>query len=278
MVSDVRLTGLEPTWKIIMVVFECLAATAERMEAWLEATKVCLEKMKTEIDAIWVKLTPCWKELEAYLGNSEVSKGKLEAKKEAYPETTGANQEELETNPEEIDAAAEYYKWAPHIKATHVLYHLTRPGFQCSTWRPQRNDIQGDYRGIGGLSWGPASGHRILQPVKRKKQKKKKNTSNLCKSLQEVATAIEDLTQCAFPALPKNNGGWEAGMTIVEGIRDWGIIRQVLLGDEKTLHDALRQTLELEIIKLVLRSSIRLWKTSDRTLWRSQSPSQWRDY
>jgi hypothetical protein len=59
--------------------------------------------------------------LEAYLGNSKVSQEESEAKKEAYPEMTEANQEELETNLEDTDAAAEYYEWAPHIKATHVL-------------------------------------------------------------------------------------------------------------------------------------------------------------
>jgi hypothetical protein len=59
--------------------------------------------------------------LEAYLGNGEVSQEKLQAKKKAYPEMTGANQEKLETNLEETEAAAEYYKLAPYIKAIHVL-------------------------------------------------------------------------------------------------------------------------------------------------------------
>jgi hypothetical protein len=40
----VRLIGLEPTWQIIMVVFERLAAIAEIMETYLE-------KKRPEIDA-----------------------------------------------------------------------------------------------------------------------------------------------------------------------------------------------------------------------------------
>jgi hypothetical protein len=61
--------------------------------------------------------------------------GKSKAKKEAYPEMMRANQEELETNLLGTDAAARYYKWAQHVKATHEAYHPTRPGFRSSTWR-----------------------------------------------------------------------------------------------------------------------------------------------
>jgi hypothetical protein len=56
------------------------------------------------------------------------------------------------------------------------------------------------------------------------------------------------------------------------GIRDLGIKPQLCLGRKRTLNKTLKQTLELEIIKLILRSSVQLWKTSDRTLWRSHLP------
>jgi hypothetical protein len=36
------------------------------------------------------------------------------------------------------------------------------------------------------------------------------------------------------------------------------------------LNKHLRQTLELEVLKVVVGSSIRFWKMSVRTLWRSQ--------
>jgi hypothetical protein len=51
-----------------------------------------------------------------------------------------------------------------------------------------------------------------------------------------------------------------------------GIKQQLLLGSERTVSEALQQTLELEIANLVFGSSDRLWKTSDWTLWRSLSP------
>jgi hypothetical protein len=48
-------------------------------------------------------------------------------------------------------------------------------------------------------------------------------------------------------------------------IRDRGIKQQLLLGSEGYV----RETLELEIIKLVVRFSIRFLKTSDRILRRT---------
>jgi hypothetical protein len=49
------------------------------------------------------------------------------------------------------------------------------------------------------------------------------------------------------------------GTVFGNDIRDWGIKQQLLLGDEKTLKQAFRQTLELEFMKLAVGSSIRLW-------------------
>jgi hypothetical protein len=53
-------------------------------------------------------------------------------------------------------------------------------------------------------------------------------------------------------------------------VRDQGIKQQLLLRGSKTLSKALRQTLGLEIAKLTVTSSIRPWKTSVRSLLRSQ--------
>jgi hypothetical protein len=44
-----------------------------------------------------------------------------------------------------------------------------------------------------------------------------------------------------------------------------------LLGGKRRVNKALRQTLELEVIKQAVRYSIRLWKTSDRAL---EEPAQ----
>jgi hypothetical protein len=44
---------------------------------------------------------------------------------------------------------------------------------------------------------------------------------------------------------------------------------QLLVGGKKTLNEVLRQTLELEVVKLAAESPIGLQKMSDRILWRN---------
>jgi hypothetical protein len=48
--------------------------------------------------------------------------------------------------------------------------------------------------------------------------------------------------------------------------------QQLVLGDDETLNEALKQTFELGVVKLAVESSIRLRNTSDRTPWRSRPP------
>jgi hypothetical protein len=78
------------------------------------------------------------------------------------------------------------------------------------------------------------------------------------------------VTPSAFPS-PHDHIHREPGKAFVEGLRDWGIQQQLLLGGSKTL-DTLWQMLRLVVVKLIVGSSIRLRKTSDRALWRSRPP------
>jgi hypothetical protein len=59
-------------------------------------------------------------------------------------------------------------------------------------------------------------------------------------------------------------------------IRHCGVKQQLLLGSKGTVNETLRQTLELKIAKLAVRSSTRLRKTSVRTLWRGWLPPKWK--
>jgi hypothetical protein len=77
---------------------------------------------------------------------------------------------------------------------------------------------------------------------------------------------------CAYPALHEAHVHREAGKALDNGTWEWSIKWQLLLGGKKTLRKNLRQTLELEVIKLAVRSPIRLCKMSDRTLCRIQTP------
>jgi hypothetical protein len=68
--------------------------------------------------------------------------------------------------------------------------------------------------------------------------------------LQEFVIAIEHLTHCALPAVPKDHVRREGGEVFVDGITGGSIKRQLLLGGERTVSEALRQALELEAVKL----------------------------
>jgi hypothetical protein len=79
------------------------------------------------------------------------------------------------------------------------------------------------------------------------------------------------LTHCAFPALHEHRIRSGPGKVFGNGIRDWGIKWQLLLRGEKTINEALRQTLKLEVVKLLvgLLSGFRKPVTA---LWRSRAP------
>jgi hypothetical protein len=80
------------------------------------------------------------------------------------------------------------------------------------------------------------------------------------------------LTHHAFPALRKDYIHRGAGKAFVDSIRERSIKWQLLLGGDRAVNEALRQTPphpKLEVIKLAVGSPIRLQKASDRALWRS---------
>jgi hypothetical protein len=60
----------------------------------------------------------------------------------------------------------------------------------------------------------------------------------------------------------------EAGKAFADGVEDTDIKIQLLLEGEKTVNEALRQTLELQAVFLAARPR----KTSTRTFWGSHSP------
>jgi hypothetical protein len=83
----------------------------------------------------------------------------------------------------------------------------------------------------------------------------------------------------AFPAQHEDHVHRRPGKEFVDDIADRGLKQQPLPEGKKTLIEALRQTLELEVVKLTIRFFTRLRKTSDRALWRSRPhPVGRRDY
>jgi hypothetical protein len=73
-------------------------------------------------------------------------------------------------------------------------------------------------------------------------------------SLQDFATAIQQLARRAYPASPEEHIRREAGKAFVVGIQDYDINIRLLLGSEKTLSEALQQVLEVHSVLIAART------------------------
>jgi hypothetical protein len=76
----------------------------------------------------------------------------------------------------------------------------------------------------------------------------KVRTQKVGESLQDFATAIQQLARRAYPALPEEHIRRETGKAFVAGIEDSEIKLRLLLGGQETLREALRQALELHSV------------------------------
>jgi hypothetical protein len=93
-------------------------------------------------------------------------------------------------------------------------------------------------------------------------------------SPKKFASTIEHVTLYAFPAPHENHVCRGSDKAFGSGTRDKCIKQQLCLGGKRTVNEALRPTFGLEVIKLTFRSSIRVQKTSDRTLCSSRPPPE----
>jgi hypothetical protein len=67
-------------------------------------------------------------------------------------------------------------------------------------------------------------------------------------SLQDFATATEQLAHRAYPTLPEDHIRRVAGRAFVYGVKNPDIKIQLLLGGERTVNEALRKAVELQVI------------------------------
>jgi hypothetical protein len=95
----------------------------------------------------------------------------------------------------------------------------------------------------------------------------KARTRKARKSLQEVATAIEQLAHHGYPTLPEDHIRREAGKAFMDTVEDPDIKMPLLIGGQKTVTEALREPLELQVVLLAARPQ----KMSTKSFWGSQS-------
>jgi hypothetical protein len=82
----------------------------------------------------------------------------------------------------------------------------------------------------------------------------KVRTQKARQSLQDFATAIQQLARRSYPASPEEHLRRKVGKTFVEDIEEYEIKIRLLFGGEKTLSDDLRQTLEVHAVLIAARS------------------------
>jgi hypothetical protein len=78
----------------------------------------------------------------------------------------------------------------------------------------------------------------------------KARTQRARESLQEFATAIKQLAHRTYPTLPDEHIRREAGKAFTDGVEDPDIKIQLLLGGEKTVNEALRQSCAMELCEV----------------------------
>jgi hypothetical protein len=83
--------------------------------------------------------------------------------------------------------------------------------------------------------------------------------------LQDFASAIELLAHRAYPNLSEDNIGREVRKSFAYGVQEPDIKIQLLLEAEKTVNEALRQTLELQAVLVAARpheNNIKIYRRS----------------
>jgi hypothetical protein len=172
-----------------------------------------------------------------------------------------------EANEEKIEAVAEHWKLVQHVKTTRVLTAVQGRASDVLHGVPKDATYEGT---VGATEDRFADQHLAVES----RSQVKTRTQDSGESLQEFSTAIEQLTHHAFPALHKDHVCRGTGKAFCNGIRDRAVKQHLCLGCKRTLNQALRHTLGLEVVKLTVWFSVRLWKTGDRVLWRSRPPAQ----
>jgi hypothetical protein len=102
----------------------------------------------------------------------------------------------------------------------------------------------------------------------------KERTWRATESLQDFATAIEQLAHRTYPTLPEGPHTEGNGESVCRRVEDPGIKMYLILGVEKTSNKVFRQALELHAVLIVTRPQ----KTNNGAIRGSRSPLTWRGY
>jgi hypothetical protein len=159
----------------------------------------------------------------------------------------------------EFEIVAEHNRWSNREKSTYLITTLkgraadVLPGIPTNT--TYENTLQALEDPFGDQHFAAVYRCQLT-------------TQKAGESLQDFVTASELLANRAYPTLPEEHIGREAGKAFAYGVQDPDIKIQLLLGGEKTVNEALRQALELQAVLVAARP----YKNNTKTYWQNQSP------
>jgi hypothetical protein len=159
-----------------------------------------------------------------------------------------------------FEIVAEHNLWSNREKLTYIITALqgraadVLPGIPTNT--TYENTLQALEDRFGDQNFAAAYRCQLTR------------TQKAGESMQNFATAIEELAHRAYPTLPVDHIGREKGKAFANGVQDPDTKIQMLLGGEKTVNEDLRQTLELQAVLVTART----YKNNIKTYRQDQSP------
>jgi hypothetical protein len=141
----------------------------------------------------------------------------------------------------QFEIVAEHNRWSDREKSTHLITALKGRAadvlYGILTDTTYEETLRALEDGFGDQSFSAAYRCQLTS-----------RTQKAGESLQDFATAIEQLAHRAYPTLPEDHVRREAGRVFTYGVRDPDIKIQLLLGGEKSVNETLGQALELQAI------------------------------
>jgi hypothetical protein len=178
-----------------------LVASVEAGLDWMEAKMVAVEKMETCQEEMKARVSACQEAMKACSEKMRASQERLETMMKAHQEET--------------EAVTDHSKWAPLIKAMHLLTTLKGQKYDVLHRAPKK--VTYLYKEtIGAVK--DRSGDQQLVAVYFTQLKTR--TQILSESPQEFAAAIEQMTHCVLLALHKHHISMGTGKVFGNDIRD----------------------------------------------------------
>jgi hypothetical protein len=147
----------------------------------------------------------------------------------------------------QFETVAEHNGWTPKENSTYLITALEGRATDALHGIPKGATYEEILQALEACF-----GEEPIASAYRSQLKVRKHKAG--ESLQDFATAIQQLALRAYPASPEEHIRRKAGKVFVEGIQDYEIKIRLLLGGEKTLSEALRQALEVHAVLIAARS------------------------